>query len=399
MGLKFDGIDLKATYGFTVVWVAGRGSPPVEHLTFSANEAHIPLATRYLPRTITVEGFVYGSNAAANKDALLKLLGSAKSVDKPLTFPDTNKTFYVRLAEDPIAIEYYGPPFNSKAYKLTLTFIAFDPHAYKETERYGLQDILVTPEVDQYLIAPSYIRELLPHEPKALIEGYTIVNMLGGYGDFEADSNSDGVADGWTKLSTTLQCSIRANSSTAYETFLGNKCQRLYVPQTTNESGSPIRAQISITLELRQNQTYFFSVYARKTAGKAAATITADLSGQSGIFSLTPTSDSWQRLSATFNSGSGTSITIYAGWYIPSGQTQPEGETFIDGMMLVMLDESNDVRLLPSRLMKYLGVSSWRNLATTNNITAADGKTLTGIQWLEWLLPFGNGIYGAHGVM
>ncbi len=43
---------------------------------------------------------------------------------------------------------------------------------------------------------------------------------------------------------------------------------------------------------------------------------------------------------------------------------------------------------LPSGLQSYLGVTNWADLATTNNIVASDGTTMTGEDWLNLLLPY-----------
>ncbi len=60
--------------------------------------------------------------------------------------------------------------------------------------------------------------------PDMKIYGTTLVNLLGSYGNFEVDTNSDGLADGWTNDAA---LSAVANAiDTTYELF-GSSCQKI----------------------------------------------------------------------------------------------------------------------------------------------------------------------------
>jgi len=99
MGLIFDGIDLRTTYNFVVTKIDGRGSPPVSRNTLDMPrvDGDIELNSKLKSRNITITGYVYGADAAQKKDELIKLVTQAYSSEKALTFPDTNRTIYVKL--------------------------------------------------------------------------------------------------------------------------------------------------------------------------------------------------------------------------------------------------------------------------------------------------------------
>ena len=202
MGLKFDGVDLKEQFGFVVTKADGRGSPPISStkLVVPRVDGAVLLNQRMDVRRISISGYVYGrtaAEAAQKKDGLIKLISTAYNSEKKLQFPDTSRYVYVRLAGEPIVIGPVGPVFGAYAYEISLNFEAIDPYFYGDEFNYNDAGFVFSVDADApiYLISPR--REFLEHEPNVTIYPVTIVNLLGKYGDFETDSNGDGLADGW----------------------------------------------------------------------------------------------------------------------------------------------------------------------------------------------------------
>jgi len=90
---------------------------------------------------------------------------------------------------------------------------------------------------------------------------------------------------------------------------------------------------------------------------------------------------------------SASSITVYLrpfGW-ITSTDTKA-CEVYWDKFAVYDLTEMGS---LPAGLQKYLNRQNWEDLATHDVITAADGRSLTGVEWLAELLPFCNSVASA----
>jgi hypothetical protein len=89
-----------------------------------------------------------------------------------------------------------------------------------------------------------------------VLKGRTYTNILGSDGDFEVDSNADGVADNWSPYGTL------SNKSLASGGVFGNKYQTFTVTGTATG--------VYKTISLVADHVYFISGYAKTTAGSTA---------------------------------------------------------------------------------------------------------------------------------
>jgi hypothetical protein len=392
MGLIFDGIDLKTNYNFVVTNINGRGSPPVSRtmLELPRIDGAIELNSKLRSRNITISGYVYGTDASTKKDALIKLITQAYSQEKKLTFPDTNRSIYVKLAGEPIVLGPVGPVLNAQAYEITFRFTAQDPFFYGEDhDEVGFRIVKVNANSPTYLISPR--RKFLKREPSIKIEPYTIVNLLGKYGDFEVDSDADGVADGWSA----------AGNMTLKELVSGINGNAQHISHTYNGGTQGLQFRFYP----QQGHTYY-----AKTAMKTTTTDPVKPIGYGMTGSLLAYRDGYQ-LYWLFGAEGYTNVwTIRSGYYTETGTPDygflnvyiaagfagaHVGETYelwLDNFLLVDLTAMGS---LPSGLQNFFspaGITKWEELATTNNIVAADGTAKTGKEWLDLLLPYVNSV-------
>jgi len=90
---------------------------------------------------------------------------------------------------------------------------------------YGILDAYTKTETDSYL---DWSKTQIGTEQGELgveIKGRTLVNLLGKDGNFEVDSNSDGIADGWIRAGTGTTLTVETSGADT-----GNKIQRVFVP-------------------------------------------------------------------------------------------------------------------------------------------------------------------------
>ena len=124
------------------------------------------------------------------------------------------------------------------------------------------------------------------------LSGNTVTNLLGSYGDFEVDTNADGIADGWSKTA-----GITPSLSTS-NVVCGAKSQRI---QAASASGAG--QYISIPYSFITGNKYYIRVSYKNVnalTGEIGIYTTIDISGrvsrqsapsagQSGIFSAVRT--------------------------------------------------------------------------------------------------------------
>lgn len=398
MGLMFDNVDLKTEYGFVVTRVDGRASPPLDVTSFEFDHLHggVILNKRFKPREITITGYVHGSASTlqSKKDNLLKLLASAYDREVPLTFPDTNRTIYVRLAGEPLVIGPVGPSLNAKAYELTIRFVAYDPFFYgSEQSASGTRVVRLNAGAPSYLVLPSNLQDYYKREPKLRLEAYTVINRVGKTGNFETDNNNDGISDGWSTWGTKGPGVIFSRTSG----YFGSYSQKVYIPSytCTNDVDSNI---VAANISIFPNKHYWFSLYVRTTKRstgtfyKDGVVILDRLGGTNvyGFYRLASknTSDTWKRYTVSFKDVSNnTSLVILLGNVVYNGEVSPELEAYFDGVMLVDLTAMGK---LPLSLIEYFDnqVTYWSDLATTSNLTARDGRVMSGNDWLAELIPY-----------
>lgn len=384
MGLIFDGIDLKTNYNFVVTSINGRGSPPVSRTTLELPriDGAIELNSKLQSRNLTIKGYVYGTDASAKKDSLIKLITQAYSQEKELKFPDTNRSIYVKLAGEPIDIGPVGPILNAQAYELTFNFVAQDPYFYTdEHNESGFRIVKVNAHAPTYLISPK--RKFLKREASLKIEPYTIVNLLGKYGNFETEGGTPGLADGWSKFEGT---------PSLVSGIIGNKAQKI---EHTNTSGTLQFTWLYLNLPVYEQHTYFMSVYLKKDSNDTSSYFSLRgvfYDASNTLFDATDSGNltvttKWQKFSHVFTVPVG---TVKGRFYYPNTAVADGNiaSYTVDGAMLVDLTAMGS---LPYGLQQYFspsGITKWEDLATTSNITALDGTIKSGNDWLAQLLPY-----------
>jgi hypothetical protein len=333
----------------------------------------IELSAKLRSRDIVIRGYVYGSDLATKKDSLIKLITQAYEKECKLTFPDTNRSIYVKLAGEPIVVGPVGPSLNAQAYEITFRFVAQDPFFYGEDhDEVGFNIVKVNANAPTYLISPR--RKFLKREPSISIYPYTIINLLGRYGNFEVDSNGDGLADGWQKGANIDIYELNTNA------IFGNYSQK--VGSTVGSGSQVIYCQVVGWYYAQDGEKLMFSLYAKVLDGSESIYLGIYHANWSPyvLKNVAGLSTSWQRVVKTFDITFDASIALI----------QRDNYTFThlyDGVMLVNLSKMG---YLPPPLKEYFSnqVSKWEALATTSNITAIDGRTKTGEEWLNDLIPY-----------
>ena len=377
MGLIFGGIDLKQNYKFVTTKIDGRGSPPIStvDLEMPRVDGKIELSRKLQSRRISITGYVYGKNSAealTNKDNLIKLISKAYSQEMKLEFPDTNRYIYVKLTGDPLVIGPVGPILNAVAYELTFNFEAYDPLFYGEDfsqQIIGIENV----QFDAKIPLDAPVRRYQKTGVDFKLQPYTIVNLLGKYGNFEEDSNGDGVADGWTKSS---------NVTPSLDTGLfGSFSQKIVAVEPSSEQG--IFRDID---NIISGHKYFLTFYHKvsNTANKMHVYLSdkGTFNNQENFFASLTTSTTWQENRKTLTTAKNGARLV-----LGIGSIEDADEIWLDGVMLVDL---TTMGALPSGLKAYFqdAVTNWEDLATTSNITAVDGREQTGEDWLAELIPY-----------
>lgn len=227
---------------------------------------------------------------------------------------------------------------------------------------------------------------------KITIYPYTIVNLLGKYGDFETDSNADGLADGWNAESNDGGFTVET------ESIFGSKSQRIY---RNNITGNEIYPKVYRSYSIDYTHKYFASVYFKCGASATNTNLPylymRIFDNENHIIStknicVSTRATTWVRHYGVFQDFDSATSYVY---FAPMSSILPDGyieEIYIDGAMLVDLTAMG---ALPYGLQQYFspsGITQWEDLATTSNITALDGRTQTGEDWLAELLPYVSGI-------
>lgn len=152
---------------------------------------------------------------------------------------------------------------------------------------------------------------------------------------FGADSNSDGVADGWSFVS------YGATASLVSDTLFGTKSQR--ITSTAGDTG--IARRVEKTIPITGGATYVFSGYL-KTDGVASGKLRIDANGTNPLtIESTPESPTtWRRQSIVFTAPADATQVIVrcynsapqgvAGWVQWNGvqlEQKPYATSFVDG--------------------------------------------------------------------
>jgi len=264
-----------------------------------------------------------------------------------------------------------------------MNFVALDPFFYGAAyTAAGPNLVKIGTEAPLYLVNPR--NAWLPRTPKLEIYPVTVVNLLGKYGDFETDSNSDGLADGWTEHHD-------ANATPTYSLVtdnkvFGSKSQKVKCVTTSTDE---VYVGVYASASVKAAKVYYAATYAKILTGAPANThfrLTLDATSYADLTTV----NAWTRVSCYFTVPADGTLSPTCDLYAKS----PDGnsvtaEAVTDGCMLINLTEMGQLR---PPLQTYLGVTNWADLATTSNIKAVDGKVRKGIQWLDEFLPYVNSI-------
>jgi len=228
----------------------------------------------------------------------------------------------------------------------------------KETDFYGVNILTIN-------------NDSAPCETEYEIYPITIVNLLGKYGNFEVDSNSDGIADGWEKDGN------ESNDLYNLTSGISGNGQLLH----KDSSGSLATFFIRRYVEVSTTHIYFV-----RSAAKITNYVDSDI--YVWAFSLVKNFDTslinqWQVLytiATPNNEPDNISLII-------KKPTSSYNEAIFDMTAVYDLTEMGE---LPPPLKEFFQsqVTNWEDLATTSNITAIDGRTQTGEDWLAELLPY-----------
>lgn len=122
----------------------------------------------------------------------------------------------------------------------------------------------------------------------ATVKGNTLVNLLGKDGNFEVDSNADGVADGWVKTDSSQTYTVE----TATDVPVGSKFQRF------TASGGGIGTGVYHPISMVAGRYYLILAMARITTstGNAASVRLSDDSGVQLAVSANATTSTWTHL-------------------------------------------------------------------------------------------------------
>jgi len=263
-------------------------------------------------------------------------------------------------------------------------------HYFKyKNENYAFGERLDHNDPTQRTLIPGLNKHVikLPRQ-KANLELYpiTLVNLLGKYGNFETDSNEDGLADGW----------VSGNEYSVVSGIIGSSAQLFRLDNTGGTSTIWNQATFDRNINAALNDVFFFGGFIKSGPNNTSPydirfprLVLYDINQtQISLFEKRVTAiSSWQLVYMT------ATISQSQAVYVQMKPTHPTdagdiSEYILDGLFLYNLSKMGD---LPAPLQQFFasaGVTKWTDLATTSNITGADGRTQTGEDWLAELLPY-----------
>jgi hypothetical protein len=213
-------------------------------------------------------------------------------------------------------------------------------------------EIVVVEEdvVDTPVVGIENIHGIKLEKPPMRISGTTFVNLLGKYGNFETDSNSDGFADGWSAYGL--------DSYDMPTGLFGDYCQKVK-PTLLENVYHRIMKSFTATI----GHKYLFVGYVKCGSSNINTDSRVGISVSSGSMVGTDKTltTSWQRIAIKSDAATTTS-----GWlYIHLGSrtalyiADENDEFYVDGFQLIDLTAHG--ALDPVRQQKY-GVANWEDL-------------------------------------
>lgn len=209
----------------------------------------------------------------------------------------------------------------------------------------------------------------------------TVVNLLGKYGNFETDSNADGIADG---------IYVREGTGSLDGGLIGT-----YAQKVTGAGSNSVFGLRRYILSVDLNEKYFVRAYSKLsdiTNAVGHGIYYSPYGATPGSINwidreLTP-STSWSLKTATFEVVTAGDIWIEVNGVFADAASTLNVDLWVDGLAVYNLTAMG---MLPPPLQEFFssaGITRWDELATTTNITGADGRTQTGNGWLAELLPY-----------
>ena len=371
---SFDNVNLD-DYNAIVTDVTGRGVPEIDSdevtTDFKDGATYIPrrFKPRYLKLTFTVWGDT-ADEATSNVKSLIEKLSESHIEPKKLYFGDTGRYVYGQLYGTPIELKRNTPQFKSCIYTVTASFICKDPYAYSDTEK---DDFFVSSlskiediKANEYLVSPRRTDD----DRQILIEPITVVNLAGTLG--KCDNDFFDVDTGYVTYSDYTTSSVIGTSSALY---------------TATDSVDYANVYRDLATYAIATHTYFFSAYTKNISAQSAQLWFSyeDSSGDTRTSSVAENSDNiWKK--------------IYSFITIESLQTSPVfelylkvlygGDVAVDGVLIVDLTIMDNLSTSLKNYFSPSAVTTWAGLATTNTITAIDGRSQSGEAWLAELLPY-----------
>ena len=237
--------------------------------------------------------------------------------------------------------------------------------------------IKLSTEAPLYLVDPR--RSLYKREPKLKVYPVAVVNLLGKYGDFEVDSDSDGWADGWIENYPEMQGELATD-----KVVTGSKSQHMWESTTRD---LVINGPSGI---FKVGNTHFISFWGYYSTG------INDIVVAYSYWPWQQTPIAGDRIANRWNkyynyTGITASNTGRIGIQFYRQTNNIQIDAWMDGCMVIDLTAMGT---LPPPLKEYFNnvPSTWADLATSSNITAIDGKVQSGYAWLNDLLPYVNGV-------
>jgi len=233
-----------------------------------------------------------------------------------------------------------------------------------------------------------------------IISPFSAQRLFGEIGRFESDSNSDGVADGWTLTHTGTVTSVTGSLVT--DSTEGSYAQKIDFYAELQ------KAHVYLTSDFVQVDPSFPSVLmldykaTSELAGTLGLTVSiiyydsnhTEISSESLTLSETDTYKS--RVKELSIPANASYIKIEVHMYDKSGAGGPlHRYLYLDNLRIVGVKDIDFSNLLVSFFFPE-EVTSVNDLMTSEPITNRYGVTKTGYEWIEYLAGTGDGIYTRH---
>lgn len=191
--ILIDGIDVLKKYNMVLESADERYSSSSKTLyetNYDGLDGVTRLGYKYNKKTFSLIFLMFGENARNLRNKANEFTAFLmQSVDREMTmeFTDTGRWAKIRISEAPFTMEGTGATFAQKVLRLNYTCDILNP--FIEGQEWGIDGAIsqgygkINSEVRRQL--SPYIQEDFE------IDTVTLVNLLGAYGNFEPDSNSE----------------------------------------------------------------------------------------------------------------------------------------------------------------------------------------------------------------